>query len=107
MLYKVIKFLIPNQNPLRYLLGGIPVLNFNIESSFNNNILKSLILSYIQMGGIQMQITCTSKADLLDAYKNPGNHENLIVRVGGYSEYFCRLSDKIKQMIIDRTIQNG
>ncbi len=87
-------------------LIGIPVLNFNIEPSFSNNILKSLILGYMQMGGIQMQITCTSKEELLDAYENPSMHENLIVRVGGYSEYFCRLSDELKRMIIDRTIHN-
>ena len=33
-------------------------------------------------------------------------HGNLIVRVGGYSEYFNRLSDGLKKMIINRTIQS-
>ena len=86
---------------------GIPVLNFNINSDYNDTILKALILSYFQSGGIQMQITYASKELLQEAYQNPDLHKNLIVRVGGYSEYFCRLSDELKQMIIDRTIQNS
>ena len=35
-----------------------------------------------------------------------GGGIGLVVRVGGYSEYFYRLSDELKRMIIDRTIQN-
>jgi len=56
------------------------------------------------MGGMQMQITCVSKEDMLDALKHPEKHENLIVRVGGYSEYFNRLSDEMKRTVIERTL---
>lgn len=84
---------------------GVPVLNFNINEKWDNEILKSLILSYMKMGGLQMQITCISKELLRDAYENPDEHNNLVVRVGGYSEYFNRLSDDLKKMIMDRTIQ--
>ena len=37
--------------------------------------------------------------------EHPELHRNLIVRVGGYSEYFNRLTDDMKRMIIDRSIQ--
>jgi formate C-acetyltransferase len=84
---------------------GVPVLNFNICDSYDENILKALILGYMSRGGIQMQITYASPEELLDAYEHPERHGNLIVRVGGYSEYFCRLSDELKKMIINRTIQ--
>ena len=86
-------------------LIGTPVLNFNIDENWNNDILKALILSYFQMGGLQMQITCVSEKMLKEAYENPELHRNLVVRVGGYSEYFIRLSDDLKKMIINRTIQ--
>jgi formate C-acetyltransferase len=86
---------------------GVPVVNFNIMQNFSNEILKALILGYIKNGGIQLQITYASKEELLDAYEHPERHGNLIVRVGGYSEYFNRLSDELKKMIINRTIQNG
>lgn len=76
---------------------GVPVLNFNIDEKWNDEILKALILSYMEMGGIQIQITCISKELLQEAYKNPDEHNNLVVRVGGYSEYFNRLSDDLKK----------
>lgn len=84
---------------------GVPVLNFNINPDFENAILKALILGYMKQGGIQMQITCISREMLEEAYKNPEQHKNLIVRVGGYSEYFYRLSDELKRMVIERTVQ--
>ena len=85
---------------------GVPILNFNINPRFCDDVLKALILGYMKLGGIQMQITCISREILEDAYRNPEMHKNLIVRVGGYSEYFYRLSDSLKRMIIERTIQN-
>lgn len=86
---------------------GVPVLNFNINADFRDDILKALILSYMKMGGIQIQITCASAALLQEAYAHPELHKNLVVRVGGYSEYFYRLSDEMKRMILNRTIQKG
>ncbi len=85
---------------------GIPVLNFNVRKDFSDDVMKALILGYMEKGGIQMQITCASKEELLDAYEHPEYHNDLVVRVGGYSEYFNRLSDELKRMVIDRTIQN-
>lgn len=83
---------------------GTPVLNFNINTGFDDEVLKSLILGYMELGGVQMQITCASKEVLKEAYENPDLHKNLIVRVGGYSDYFHRLDDKTKKMIVDRSI---
>ncbi len=85
---------------------GTPVVSFNLPSQFDDDILKALILGYINNDGIQLQITYASKKELLDAYENPHLHDNLIVRVGGYSEYFNRLPDDLKRMIINRTIQS-
>lgn len=86
---------------------GVPVLNFNINPDFKDEILKALILGYMKQGGIQIQITCLSREILEEAYRNPELHKNLVVRVGGYSEYFYRLSDELKRMVIERTIQHG
>jgi len=40
---------------------------------------------------------------LRDAIEHPERHEDLIVRVGGYSEYFNRLSPKLRMTILQRT----
>lgn len=84
---------------------GIPVLNFNINPEFDNSVLRAMITAYMKLGGIQMQITCISEKTLTEAYENPDVYKNLIVRVGGYSEYFHNLTDELKKMVINRTIQ--
>ncbi|MBQ8880106.1 MAG: hypothetical protein IJY69_04650 [Clostridia bacterium] len=86
---------------------GVPVVNLNISNNFSDEILKALILGYMKKGGIQLQITYASREELEDAYLHPERHGNLIVRVGGYSEYFNRLPDELKRMIINRTVQEG
>ena len=84
---------------------GTPVLNLSLSPEHITASLKPLITSFFEKGGMQAQITCVSKEDMLDALKNPDKHKNLIVRVGGYSEYFNNLSDELKQTVIERTIQ--
>ena len=79
---------------------GTPVLNFNVKQGFKNDVMKALILGYMKKGGIQMQVTYASREELVEAYEHPENYGNLIVRVGGYSEYFNRLTDEMKRMII-------
>ncbi len=84
---------------------GIPVLSFNISPRFDNAVLKALVLGYMKLGGMHIQITCASYEMLKEAYENPDAHKNLVIRVGGYSEYFRNLSDELKRMVIDRSIQ--
>lgn len=83
---------------------GTPVLNFCIDPEIRDAILKALILGFMDMGGMQMQITCADAKTLQEAYDNPDLHRNLVVRVGGYSDYFWKLSDELKRMILSRTI---
>lgn len=85
---------------------GTPVLSFNLQKGFSEEVMRALVLGYMKRGGLQIQITYASREQLLDAYDHPENHRNLVVRVGGYSEYFCRLPDELKKVIIDRTIQS-
>ena len=40
---------------------------------------------------------------LLAAQKDPNSYRNLIVRVAGYSAYFCDMSPDLQNDIIDRT----
>ena len=83
---------------------GTPVLNFCIDPAIKDDHLKALILGYMMLGGMQMQITCADAKTLQEAYDNPDLHRNLVVRVGGYSDYFWKLSDELKRMILSRTI---
>jgi formate C-acetyltransferase len=40
---------------------------------------------------------------MLDAMVHPEAHKSLIVRVGGFSEYFIRLDPAMQKSIIERT----
>ena len=59
--------------------------------------------TYFDMGGMQLQVNVVDQAVLQDAVAHPENHEDLIVRIGGYSEYFNRLSPELKQTVLERT----
>jgi len=41
---------------------------------------------------------------LEEAYADPSKHRELVIRVGGYSEYFCRLDDDLKRLVMARMI---
>ena len=82
---------------------GTPITNIRISPANAEKTLKPLVMGYFKQGGMQIQITCVSKDDMLDALENPAKHENLIIRIGGYSEYFNRLTPVLKQTVINRT----
>jgi len=84
---------------------GTPILNISLSPEHIDTSLKPLVQSYFQKGGMQMQVNCVSRADMIDALHHPERHSNLIVRTGGYSEYFNSLSLEMKKSIIDRTVQ--
>jgi len=83
---------------------AIPVLNLSITRKFEPDLLRSLIEGYFEMGGTQMQITCVNSETLRDAKKNPDAYRDLIVRVGGYSEYFTHLTKELQDAVIARTM---
>lgn len=81
---------------------GTPVVNFRINKA-HISMLKPLVQSYFQRGGMQLQVSCLSREEMLDAMAHPENHKNLVVRIGGYSEYFVRLSPELQQTVLQRT----
>ena len=66
----------------------------------------ALAKAYFAGGGQQYTVTVVSPEDLLDAKKNPENHRNLIVRVGGYSDYFVNLNTELQDNVIERTFMD-
>jgi len=88
----------------QHLADGISVLNLTISKSFVGDALRSLVETYFELGGIQVQVTCVSADELQDAMAHPEKHRDLIVRVGGYSEYFVNLTPALRQAVLDRNI---
>lgn len=63
----------------------------------------ALAKTYFANGGQQLSINVLDRKALLAAREDPENYRNLIVRVGGYSDYFVRLTPELQQNVIDRT----
>ena len=82
---------------------GTPILNFRMRKEHLSTHLKPLVQAFFEKGGMQMQVSCLSREEILDAMKHPERHENLVVRIGGYSEYFNRLSPTLQQTVLERT----
>jgi len=65
--------------------------------------LVQLVRTYFTMGGHHIQFNVVDAGTLRKAQANPEQHRNLIVRVAGYSDYFCDLSTELQDEIIART----
>ncbi len=88
------------------LIGGVAVnMKFSKKSlgvhSLDN--MKSLVKTYLKCGGFEIQINVIDKETLEKAVLNPEDYRDLVVRIGGYSDYFVKLSPKMQQEVILRT----
>jgi formate C-acetyltransferase len=63
----------------------------------------SLIRTYFELGGSQIQPTVASTEMLRNAQKDPDAYRDLVVKVGGYSTYFVDLGNEIQNEVIERT----
>jgi pyruvate-formate lyase len=59
------------------------------------------------MNGHHIQFNVVSAKTLRDAQKHPEKHQDLIVRVAGYSDYFNDLGPELQEEIIRRTEHTG
>jgi len=67
--------------------------------------LVNLVRGYFRLGGHHVQFNVVDAATLRDAQVHPELHRDLIVRVAGYSDYFCDLGKALQDEIIARTEQ--
>jgi len=86
-------------------LGGVAI-NMKFEagqmSGENEEKMLQFLRVFLARGGYQLQFNCVDGNLLLAAQKDPAKYSDLLVRVGGFSAYFCKLPPKIQQEIIDR-----
>jgi formate C-acetyltransferase len=65
--------------------------------------LAHLVRSYFKLDGHHVQFNVVGAETLRKAKLEPESHRDLIVRVAGYSDYFCDLSTELQDEIITRT----
>jgi formate C-acetyltransferase len=69
--------------------------------------LAQLIRTYFRLDGHHIQFNVVDTATLRDAQENPEQYRDLLVRVAGYSDYFCDLGAELQEEVISRTTQEG
>jgi len=65
--------------------------------------LVQLVRTYFKLDGHHIQFNVVDAKTLRKAQANPEEYRDLIVRVAGYSDYFCDLSEALQEEIIGRT----
>jgi pyruvate formate-lyase/glycerol dehydratase family glycyl radical enzyme len=74
-----------------------------LESDEGLDKLVQLIRTYFRLDGHHIQFNVVDAATLRLAQQHPEQYRSLIVRVAGYSDYFCDLSATLQDEIIART----
>ena len=68
--------------------------------------LQAALQGYFALGGLQVQVNGLAADTLRDAVARPGEHEDLVVRIAGYSARFVYLNGAVQQEMIAR-LENG
>lgn len=84
-----------------------------IDLMFAPNFIKNhfdevtdFIISSVQSGFFQMQISVLSSKTLIEAKEDPETHPNLIVKFCGFSTYFNALPKEDQVLLINRALRN-
>jgi formate C-acetyltransferase len=87
-------------------IGGIAVNMKFSKKLFNQGSigkLMALVRTYLERGGFETQINVVDKETLVRARAEPEAYRDLVVRIGGYSDYFVKLSPTMQEEVILRT----
>ena len=85
------------------MLLNMKILPSSLKSDSDLDKLGMMIKTFLTAGGKHIQFNVADRATLEDAQVHPQDHENLIVRVAGYSTYFNALGRVMQNELIERT----
>lgn len=90
----------------RPFLGGIAVnMRLNLSDFDEKKMVafKALIKTFMSRNGFELQINTVSPETLEKAMVEPEKYADLLVRIGGYSDYFVRQTPQLQREILART----
>lgn len=88
------------------LIGGVAVnMKFSKKTFTEESTRKvrELVRVFMERGGFEMQVNVIDRDTLLKAQQNPENYRDLVVRIGGYSDYFVKISPQMQAEVLLRT----
>ena len=65
--------------------------------------LLELIRAYMRKGGFHVQFNIVDSGTLKAAQTKPENYRDLMVRVAGFTQYWCEIGKPIQDEVIYRT----
>jgi formate C-acetyltransferase len=68
--------------------------------------LRDLVVTFLKRGGFETQINVVDREVLRRAREDPEAYRDLVVRIGGYTDYFVRLSPRMQEEVARRTAFN-
>ena len=93
----------PDASKLQSMLFNMKINPSTIEGGVGSEKLISLIETYFDLGGYQIQFNIVDSKMLKDAQKQPEKYQDLMVRVAGFSARWVELGPAIQDEIIRRT----
>ena len=64
--------------------------------------LSAFVKAFVDMGGHQMQLNAVNTEKLKDAQLHPEKHQQLVVRIWGWSAYFVELDPEYQDHVLRR-----
>lgn len=90
-----------------------PTISRNLNLKFPKDLFRdekdkiiALFRAYFKLEGCQLQINVVDREELLEAQRHPENYKNLVVRIGGYNDYFVEIPKEMQDEVISRTGQS-
>lgn len=93
---------LPNEK-MQGMLLNMKILPSSLKTESDMAKLGSVVKTFLNAGGKHIQFNVADRATLQAAQDHPDEHQNLIVRVAGYSTYFVALGRVMQNELIDRT----
>ncbi len=89
------------------MIGGVAY-NMKFNSSLFGSMdavkrLRDLIVTYLRRGGFEVQVNVVDHETLKKAKADPESYRDLVVRIGGYTDYFTRLTPQMQDEVMART----
>ena len=90
--------------------GNTAPMQWELDPGFakqeNVDVIMAIIKAHCKMGGTLINVNIMDKEQVLQAHKDPSKYPDLVVRVTGFTAYFCMLSPQFRQLVVDRILDN-
>ena len=90
--------------------GNTAPMQWELDPGFakedNVSVVEAILKAHFKMGGTLVNVNIMDGDMILKAHKDPSLYPDLVVRVTGFTAYFCMLSPEFRQLVVDRILMD-